>query len=54
MRISREKVNHISKIIIDDLEKIKDLEFPIYPTDGWSAKTVEWEYFNNPFDAPAN
>jgi len=20
-----------------------------YPTDGWSTKTIEWEYFNNPF-----
>ena len=27
MRISREKVNHISKIIIDDLEKREDFDY---------------------------
>ena len=27
MRISREKINHISKIIIDDLEKREDFDY---------------------------
>ena len=30
MKISREKVNHISKIIVDDLEKREDFEDKLY------------------------
>ncbi len=29
MKISREKVNHISKIIIDDLEKREDFDYKV-------------------------
>ncbi len=29
--------------------KLLSLYKKFYPTDGWSLKTIEWEYFNNPF-----